>query len=378
MNLNALILCPDDKIMRVLRRVLSDLEVGIENCTDADSAVRRLTRGRFEAVVVDCVDEAMAAKVLSSVRSAPCNKRAIAVAMIDGQKAVQSAFALGAHFVFYKPISYERARTSFRAALALMKCERRRNVRVPIEFPVTLFAGADQQGITTLDISEGGMAVRVPRPARKSHGVRIKFTLPGTEHVVDCAAEVAWKNPGSQTGVRFLDLSRENRQQLKTWLARHSPEIEPDDPPASCKLSDISAGACYLEINAPFPARTRVVLTMRMGEQRFSADGIVRVMHPEAGMGVEFTRHTEEQWAQTGKFVQAMQAGTASPEFTVLPEGMEDEDISGTAEEAPPETDDPLLTLFRRSAEFTSETFREELRTQRRAGSASQAASAAG
>ena len=122
--------------MRVLRRVLSDLEISVEQCTTADSAVRRLTRQRFEAVIVDCSDEGVAANVLKSVRSAPCNKHAVAVAIIDGQKAVRSAFALGAHFALYKPISPERARTSFRAARALMKCERRRNARVAIEIPV--------------------------------------------------------------------------------------------------------------------------------------------------------------------------------------------------------------------------------------------------
>src|SRR5580698_6848056 len=205
MNLNALVLCTDDKIMRVLRRVLSDLEVGIDTCTDADSAVRRLTRTRFEAVVVDCADEDVAAKVLSSVRSAPCNKRAIAVAMIDGQKAVRSAFALGAHFVLYKPITFDRARGSFRAA------------RAPVEIPVSLVAGADRQQITTLDLSEGGMAVRIPRLIPPSRGVRIEFTLPGVDYVVACAAEVAWKNAGSNTGVRFLELSHQHRQQLKAW-----------------------------------------------------------------------------------------------------------------------------------------------------------------
>src|ERR1700681_2092874 len=133
MRLQALVLCSDDKILRVLRRVLSDLEIAVEYCTDADSAVRQLTRRRFEAVVVDCDDEDMAAQVLKSVRSAPCNKRSIAVAMLDDQKGVRSAFALGAHFVLYKPISAERAKTSFRAARALMKCERRRNTRVAMQ-----------------------------------------------------------------------------------------------------------------------------------------------------------------------------------------------------------------------------------------------------
>ncbi len=377
MDLNALVLCTDDKIIRVLRRVLSDLEVGIETCTDADSAVRRLTRARFEAVVVDCADQDVAAKVLSSVRSAPCNKRAIAVAMIDGQTAVRSAFALGAHFVLYKPVNFERARSSFRAARALMKCERRRNVRVPVEIPVTLFAGADQQRITTLDISEGGMAVRVPRYIPRSRGVRIRFTLPDVDYAVECAAEVAWKNPGSNTGVRFLELSREHRQQLKTWLARHSPEIEPDDPPLSCNLTDVSAAACYLETSAPFPARTRVVLTMQRGSVRIPVEGVVRVMHPEVGMGVEFTQNADEQRAQAGKFVQAMKAGTSSLEFTVLPEGMDDEDVSGATVEPLSQIEDPLLNLFRRSAEFTSESFREELRAQRRARPASRSASAA-
>jgi len=374
MNLNTLVLCSDDTIMRVLRRVLSDLEVGIETCADADSAVRRLTRTRFEAVVVDCVDEDMAARVLSCVRSAPCNKHAIAVAMIDGQKALRSAFALGAHFVLYKPITFDRARGSFRAARALMKCERRRNVRVPVEIPVTLFSGADQQRINTLDISEGGIAVRVPRHLHKSRGVRIKFTLPGTEQVIDCAAEVAWKNPGAQTGVRFLELSREQRHHLKAWLVRHAPEIEPDDPPVSCRITDVSAAACYLEMSSPFPARTRVVLTVQTGEIRLSVDGVVRVMHPETGMGAEFTQTTEAQRTQTEKFVQAVKAGTVSSAFTVLPEGMDDEDSPG--EETPSNIDDPLLNLFRRGAEFTGEAFREELRAQR-AASTGQATAAA-
>ena len=377
MNLNALVLCTDLEIMRVLRRVLSDLEVRIETCTDADSAVRRLTRARFEAVVVDCVDEEMAAKVLSSVRSAPCNKRAIAVAMIDGQKAVRSAFTMGAHFVLYKPISFDRARTSFRAARALMKCERRRNIRVPVEIPVTLFSRGGQQPLTTSDISEGGIAVRIPRQVHESRGVRIKFTLPGTEHVVECAAQVAWKNPGSLTGVRFLDLSREHRQQLKAWLVRHSPEVEPDDPPISCRLTDLSAAGCYLEIGSPFPILTRVVVTMQGGARRFSVDGVVRVMHPEFGMGVEFAQDTQEQLAHTDKFVQAIKAGTALPVFTVLPEGMDEENISAAVAETLSDIEDPLLRLFSRGAEFTTEVFREELLAQRRAGSVSQASSAA-
>src|SRR6266436_9027702 len=138
MGLRALVLCADEKIVRVLRRVLSDLEIGIEHCTDPDGAIRKLTRERFEAVIIDCTDQKTAAQVLKSARSAPCNKRAIAVAIMDGHTGLRCAFDMGAHFVLYKPVSSERAKSSFRAARALMKRERRRNARVAVQIPVVI------------------------------------------------------------------------------------------------------------------------------------------------------------------------------------------------------------------------------------------------
>src|ERR1700758_3066921 len=138
MSLKSLVLCSDEKIVRVLRRVLSDLEIGIEHCSDPDGAIRKLTRRRFEAIIIDCTDLKVATSVLKSARSAPCNKRAIAVAIMDGHNGLRSAFDRGAHFVLYKPVSTERARASFRAARALMKRERRRNARVAVQLPVTV------------------------------------------------------------------------------------------------------------------------------------------------------------------------------------------------------------------------------------------------
>ena len=368
MSLHALVLCSDDKILRVLRRILSDLEIAVEHSTDADSAVRQLTRRRFEAVVVDCNDEDMAARVLKSVRSAPCNKRSVAVAMIDGQKAVRSAFALGAHFVLYKPISAERARTSFRAARALMKCERRRNTRVTMQIPVALVTenGTRQRKALTSDISQGGMSLKLARRAQDSGPLRIRFTLPGTDEGVECAAEVAWEGGGPQAGIRFVNLSPEQRDLLKSWLARHAAEIEPDDPPAPCKLTDISSGGCYLEMAAPFPMNTRVILTMRLGKLESRAEGVVRVMHPEIGMGVEFARSTNQQRKHLEKFIHALKGShQVLPELVVEPEGMNDAEPAGLNPPVCDEIEDPLLELFLRNPDLTSESFLSELRKQR-------------
>src|SRR5438445_11614564 len=57
MSLKSLVLCSDEKIVRVLRRVLGDLDILVELCGDADSALRKLTRQRFEAIIVDVTDD---------------------------------------------------------------------------------------------------------------------------------------------------------------------------------------------------------------------------------------------------------------------------------------------------------------------------------
>jgi c-di-GMP-binding flagellar brake protein YcgR len=368
MSLQALILCSDDKITRALRRVLSDLEIAVELCSDADSAVRKLTRRRFEAVIVDCSDEGVAARVLASVRSAPCNKRSIAVAMIDGQKAVRSAFALGAHFVLYKPISAERARTSFRAARALMRCERRRNTRVAVQIPVALLIenGAAQRKAVSSDLSQGGMSLRLSRRAQDSGPVRIKFALPGTDDSIECTAEMAWQGTGAQAGLRFVNLSPEQRDQLKSWLARRSPEMEPEDPPAPCELTDLSSGGCYVEMVAPFPVSTRVVLIMRLAKLESRAEGLVRVMHPEIGMGVEFTRTTNQQRQHLEKFIHALKDNKGVPlELVVEPEGMSDAEPISSKPPVLEDIEDPLLELFHRNADLTAEAFLTELRRQR-------------
>lgn len=368
MSLQSLVFCPDEKIVRVLRRVLSDLEIAVERCSDADSAIRKLTRQRFEAVIVDCTDEQLASQVLKSARSAPCNKHAVAVAIVDGTTKLRSAFELGAHFVLYKPISSERAKTSFRAVRAMMKRERRRNIRVPIEIPVTLTIkdNAGHQRVVTSDLSEGGIAVQPSQRPKKMGSMSIQFTLPGTSHVVKCMGEVAWENAGRQIGIRFVDMSPETRDRLKAWISNHSPDSERDDPPVQCKLSDLSLGACYLETISPFPERTRVVLSMRIKQLQVQAEGIVRVMHPEVGMGVEFIQKTTQEREHVERFIHTLtSSGEALPQLLVEPEGFES-DALATPDIDIDEPYDPLLDLFRNKSELDTEPFLAELRKERR------------
>ena len=363
MSLKSLVLCSDEKIVRVLRRVLGDLEIDVELCVDSDSALRKLTRQRFEAIIVDVMDDG-ATEVLRSARTAPCNKQAVAVAIVEPIIGLKAVFEIGAHFVLYKPVSIERAKTSFRAARALMKSERRRNARVPVQIPVVLRStgvGSNMK-VTTIDLSEGGMAVSLPNRRRPNGRWQIAFTLPGTETSLELPAEFAWEGSRDQAGLRFRDMSPDATRQLQEWLKQNSPEVEQDDPPIRCQLTDLSLGGCYLEISSPFPASSRVTLSMRAGTVEVRAQGVVRVMHPEKGMGVEFTQATPEHRAAVEKFLEVLNENRSlMPELLVEPQGLESE---STAKKPSEDVDDPLLHLFYGES-LTAEQFHEAMRKQR-------------
>jgi c-di-GMP-binding flagellar brake protein YcgR len=375
MSLKALLLCSDEKIVRVLRRTLGDLDISIELCGDADAALRKLTRQRYEAIIVDCSDEGCSA-VLRSARSAPCNKQAVAVAIVEPAVGLKSIFELGAHFVLYEPVSTERAKSSFRAARALMKSERRRNTRVPVEIPVLMrnLQGANMK-VTTIDLSEGGMAISLPRQRSVSEHWQIVFTLPGTEESLEFPAQLAWEGTKSQAGLRFHQLSPQAISRLRDWLKKNSPEAEQEDPPIRCQLTDLSLGGCYLEISSPFPVSTLIVLRMRAVEVEVRAQGIVRVMHPDKGMGVEFTQATPDHRATLEKFLEVLNENrTIIPEMFVEPEGLDAGPVSKKSSSA--DADDPLLQLFYADVP-SADAFHEALRKQRATPEAAGAAAAA-
>jgi CheY-like chemotaxis protein len=368
MDLKALLLCADEKIVRVLRRTLGDLEISVEHCTSSEVALRFLTRERFEAIIVDCAGPGAAA-VLRGARTAPCNKRAVAVAILDREVGLRSAFEIGAHFILYKPVSVERAKSSFRAARALMKKERRRNSRVAVRIPVEMSSRetGTRFKINTTDLGEGGLAVSLPRRS-KAHGRwQIAFTLPGSTTCLNVDAEFAWEGNGTQVGLRFEDPSAEFSRALQEWIGRNSPEVEKDDPPVRCQLTDLSLGGCYLTISSPFPVSTRVTLSMRAAELEFRTEGVVRVMHQDSGMGVEFTQTTPEHRALLERFLGRLTADRETlPELLVEPEGLETESSQSSAvQAAAADDDDALIGLFRNQAGLSADSFLLELRKQR-------------
>jgi hypothetical protein len=155
-------------------------------------------------------------------------------------------------------------------------------------------------------------------------------------------------------------------EQLKLWIARQFAGAEADEPTVSCKLTDLSLSACYLQTESPFPLRTRLQLMMKVRELELQIEGIVRLMHPSAGMGVEFTQHTSTQKTRVEEFIQTLVTTTgAVPDLQVKPDAIDNSPSAFSSEKMGDDQGDPLLSLFRAKAEIPAELFHAELRKQR-------------
>jgi len=368
MNLKCLLVSSDEKTVRILRRVLSDLEILVDHCEATDAAIRKLTRQRFESIIVDCAIPDEGASVLRAAKAAPANNRAIGIVLVDPGLGLRGGFDMGAHFVLHKPLSGERAKASFRAVRALMKRERRRQLRVAVQIPVECrpFGSGVIFKATTVDLCEGGMAVQFPGPFPKESSLRFSLELPGMDRRFDIEGELAWEGNHAQAGVRFKTISEEQLQTLRQWLGSQLPEPEQDDPPVSCILTDLSLGGCYLKTVSPFPPGTRVILSIKTTALELRAGGVVRVAHPEFGMGVEFIQATSRQHDQVRKLIETLRAtGEKSPELLVEPDGLEASLPGQSSTDSSIRTEDALLDLFRHKPQIPVDAFLEQMREQR-------------
>jgi len=379
MVLQALLVSTDDLTAETLIQVLAQFGVAVDRSNAADVAVARLAEERFDQVIVDFDNPEAASLLLEGCRRffGPDRNPPVTVALLNDASQIRSILGAGAHFILTKPISHEQAQNTFRAATALLKRERRQSLRVAVQAAVSIRVDESNtvEGIL-LDLSTGGMDVLAAKPLPSAALVRVSFELPDGSAGIEVDAEIAWSATNGQTGLRFLDMDEKMREEMGEWLAAHSHDALPEEPEAvtQCKLTDLSLGGCYVQTESPFPQSSAIDLCLRAAGMEIHAEGLVRIMHPGHGMGIEFPARTEDQRKSVGEFIEFLtgQPG-ATPQLETSPRSLVASavDLSHTSS-AETDPEDPLLELLRTGNALEEEAFLAELHRQRTPASVSQ------
>jgi CheY-like chemotaxis protein len=374
MNFLALLVSGDDSASEILSQVLPGFGIAVERFSDLAVAIHRLQELRFEALIVDFEDPDAASVLLQEARRLNSGNPPITVALVAEPAKARHILTEGAHFVLYKPLSEDKTRAGLRAVAALLNRERRRARRVPVQAPVELTQpdGRKVEGIL-IDLSETGMDVLTAEPQAPGALLNFRFQMPDGSFEVHAHGQVAWANPNGQTGVHFLDLEESVGAQLHLWLKAAAANLTEgaDETVPHCKLTDLSLGGCYVESDSPFPEHAMVDLCLRTDEIAVHTEGMVRVMHPGHGMGVEFPSRTPEQRAQVGNLISVLRGCRDSRlELGISPRALtadlsQFERSPETADESGDDLEDPLLELLRQGPELQPDDFLAELRRQR-------------
>jgi CheY-like chemotaxis protein len=217
MLLQSMVLSRDTDKVAVLMRALSRLDIDVVVCSDPSSAISLMDRKKFEAVIID-FNVPDADSLLQDIRRQRQSKIMVA-AILGPQTTAREAFAMGARFVLYEPITLDRALQGLRAVRSLLYPQRRQQLRKPAYAPVCLrFIPGREIKAVVLNVSEGGIAVRLPEPATVREAVRARFNLPGIRQVIDVQGQIAWVDKNGRAGIRFLHLPSQLHAQLKQWL----------------------------------------------------------------------------------------------------------------------------------------------------------------
>jgi len=340
MALASLVVCAEAKAVQVLSQILRDLEIEVEHCGELAAAEKRLQERRFDAIVLDCKDEA-AIQLITTTRKTPLNRSTLIIGLVEGREQVRDVFASNANFVVYKPVTVDRALSSLRAARGLMHREKRASLRVALHAPAAISYSNNQDvPATVLDLSESGLSMQSQRRLPQRCKVYFQFNLPGNRSPIRLSGEVVWQDASGRVGIRFADVPQASRRALSEWikiaLAQQkqaelpAPQDHTDSAPEPrshtvsgpnislpasnrrgdsrlacrlsadvfqwgenvpnrCTLTDIGTGGCYVETTEPFDSGTVVEIVVRTEKMKVRVRGTVQAVHPGFGMGVRFS-----------------------------------------------------------------------------------------
>jgi DNA-binding response OmpR family regulator len=222
MALDCLLVTGDATVLKALQASLSVYQVNLEVRKDVISALDLANRRHFDGFVIDCDGVPGGLEVLAEMRQTKANrKQSVILALVNGTTAISTAFDSGAQFVLGKPIDKARLKPFLDTAIPQMEREHRRYFRYPVHGLVQLQTTRDDAiSVAMVNVSEGGLAVTSAGILKSDEIVTVKFEIPSIEpHPFTAKAQVVWSSD-IRTGMRFLFIDQECRDNFAGWLER--------------------------------------------------------------------------------------------------------------------------------------------------------------
>jgi len=215
MTLSSLVVSRDWPEVRVVECILGGLHIGVDVEPEPARARAKLERSKIDALIVDC-DLDGTQPFLHGLGE---QLNTVPLVIIGGPNS-QQLKDTDATFVFEKPISVEQAVHTLSAARNLILDGRLRYHRHSLDIPAYVIPRKGKRlKANLLNVSQGGVAIRLPRPVALTGTFGLEFELPGSKVAFKVKGKVVWHKQDS-AGVHFVETSHRLQRDLHLWLAQ--------------------------------------------------------------------------------------------------------------------------------------------------------------
>src|SRR5580692_2076761 len=220
MTLSSMVVSRDWQEISVLECILGGLHIIVTEESEPQRALSRLTKSKVDALIVDCDLNGSGQFFRELQREVP-RVTTVPLVIMGGAQGGREMEESGAMYAFDKPISVEQAVRTLSAARNMILDGRLRYHRAGLEVPVML-RGARQKkaGGQLINLSQGGLQIRVEDGFDASDASRVSFELPGTTCALNAQVEVAWSDNRGNVGIRFVKMASQMKNTLRLWLAQ--------------------------------------------------------------------------------------------------------------------------------------------------------------
>jgi len=220
MTLSSMVVSRDWQEISVLECILGGLHMEVAVESEPQRALTRLTKSKVDALIVDCDLNGSGQFFRELQREVP-RVTTVPLVIMGGAQGGREMEESGAMYAFDKPISVEQAVRTLSAARNMILDGRLRYHRAGLEVPVML-RGARQKkaGGQLINLSQGGLQIRVEDGFDASDASRVSFELPGTTCALNAQVEVAWSDNRGNVGIRFVKMASQMKNTLRLWLAQ--------------------------------------------------------------------------------------------------------------------------------------------------------------
>ncbi len=224
----ALVMTADSLLSGQFFRAFQDVDVKVITTGRARESIELIHGRKFEAFVLDTTIDTPFLDLLSEVRSSPSNSTSVVVAVAPAGPLWDKARKAGANFMLEQPPTADAIGRTLRASYGMIVRESRRYFRHSVKLKIMIWSSVtgEIEG-QTVNVSEEGMAVRLPYALAPDTELLIRIKLPTSTKDLVSRAKIARTAKNGLVGIQFTEMPGEAKGQLHEWLSRRLEEQVP-------------------------------------------------------------------------------------------------------------------------------------------------------